>query len=117
MNQKIRNLIFAAFLIVIASVTARANGMLGGVAFDEIPMLMPLSVLAVQPDLLIELRRQSHDGQVEDLKQKAKGEMTLAIKERERGNIKAMEKHLKKAAELGSREAQALLKTLQSSKK
>lgn len=77
--------------------------------------MTPLAVMAVQPEVPVELLMQAYR-RAEELKQKVKEEMALALKDRDRGNRKAMEFHLKKAAELGSREARILLDAMKLSK-
>ena len=71
-----------------------------------------LLTAAVQPDLLPEILKYTMTAQVEALKKRANEEMSLAAREKARGNLRAMESHLRKAAALGSREAQIRLNAL-----
>jgi hypothetical protein len=106
MNQTTRLALWASLIVAVAA-PAAAGGRAGGVT-----RISPLAAMAVQPEVPIELLMQAYR-RAEVLKQQ---EMTLALKERARGNLKAMELHLKRAAELGSKEARKLLDAMKLSK-
>jgi len=89
---------------------------LQGIKTENNPAVV-LVAAAVQPDLLPEILKYTMNAQVEALKRRAGEEMSLAVRERARGNLLAMEKHLRKAAALGSREAQARLNALKQTEK
>lgn len=109
MNRTTR-VALSASLILATALPAIAGGRAGSVT-----RIAPLAAMAVQAEVPFELLMQAYR-RAEALKQQAKAEMALALKERDRCNLNAMKFHLKKAADLGSREARVLLDAMKPTK-